>query len=273
MTIEPGPSSPVVEQLNHAERALSEGGSPTTARQDAVELLSMLLGETPAMLLAHPDRQLTPAAVRTYGQWIADRRAGSAIPHITGRLAFLGLDLLVTRDTPLPPPCATRLVEVSLALLRLSKAHELLAAELGTGSGAVALALAALEPRLARIYAVDSSPETLRTASANGERYLMNLVITWLEGTGMGAIPEPVDLIVWAAPGSSDESLAIVELAELAQQAPAALRPGGALICGLDAGEGVGATDVLRSAFPAAEVWVDAQPDGVVVVAQAPRSM
>jgi len=275
MSNRPETSSQVRHQLNAAERLLAEGGAPF-ARRDAVELLCALLGEIPAELLGRPERRLTTAAVRAYGQWIARRRAGEAIPSITGHLPFMDLDLLVTHDTPLPPPCAARMVEIALACARRADAHtvahtdahSLLAAELGTGSGAIALALAALEPRFTRIYAVESSSTALQTATANGGRYLLNLVITWRDGSGVDAIPEPVALLLRAVCGRVGSP----EFAELTQQAPRVLRPGGALICGLDSREEMAATQILKGVFPTADVCADAHADGVIVVVQTPRA-
>ena len=127
------------------------------------------------------------------------------------------------------------------------------------GCGAVALALAALEPRFTRIYAVESSPPALDLARANGARYLLNLVISWLEGEGLDAVPEPVGLIVCAQPGwVSLESV------------PAKLRPGGALTCAVDDSQRPVTDDLLvRAGFFSAPVWVDGRGDEpALVVAQ-----
>src|SRR5260221_43893 len=75
-----------------------------------------------------------------------------------------------------------------------------------TGCGAVALALGLLEPRIAHIYAVDSSAEALTVARANGDRYLLTLLISWLHGDALEPIPEPVDLIIASRTGR-DSSL------------------------------------------------------------------
>ena len=73
---------------------------------------------------------------------------------------------------------------------------DLVAAEMGTGCGAIALALAALEPRFTRIYAVDVSPSVLEAARANGARYLLESRHRLAGRRRTRRIPEPVDLIV-----------------------------------------------------------------------------
>jgi release factor glutamine methyltransferase len=231
-------------------------------------LLSSLLDMPTTLLLAQSDSHMRPSDVEIYAGWVARRAAGEAIAHITGRLAFMGLDLTVGRDTPLVPPGAQRLVEVALERVRHSGPGEFAAAEIGTGCGAIALALAALEPRLTRIYAVDTAARSLQVAEANGARYLLNLVISWIEGDGFDAVPELVDLI---ACGQSGHAI-LPAFARLLERAPAKLRPGGALIFGLDLALGPLVAESLVRSVPGAQVWVDPPSDGaVVVVAQMPR--
>src|SRR5262249_39401806 len=157
------------------------------------------LGVPAAPLLARSDIPMSQADVQTYAGWIARRAGGEAIPNITGHLRFMGLDLSVGRDVPLLHPGAQRLVSVALDCARhgaSGPSGEFSGGEIGTGCGALALALAAFEPRFTRIYAVDGSASSLRMAESNGARYLLNLVITWLEGEDLDAVPERVDLIV-----------------------------------------------------------------------------
>lgn len=253
-------------QLAQAKRALAAAGVATPGGE-ALELLGAVLGIPSALLAQRSRRRLSPEAIETYAGWIVRRAAGESIPHITGHLAFMELDLLVDSATPLVPPYAARLVEAALECARRGRQNDVLAAELGTGCGAIALALAAFEPRFGRIYALDSSAEALRTAEANGARYLLNLVVTWLPGDGLGAVPEQVDLIICAQSGLADS----VRFAALVASAPAKLRAEGTLIFGLNAGQAEPAEAAVLHVLPHAQVWADAQADGVVVVAQVPR--
>lgn len=262
-------------QLVHAERVLAAAGS-SAPWQEAAELLSYALDVPIPVLLAQPATRLRPADVLRFGGLVRRRVAGEALPRITGHVAFMGLDLAVGRADPLIPPDAERRTQIALEWGRHHAPGELALTEIGTGCGAIALALAALEPRFARIYAVDPSAATLETATANGARYLLNLVITWLVGDGLDVVPEPVDLVVCgrldqgaAAAGSQGERAAeVVSLREvhLLKQAPAKLRPGGALIWGLDRAREAETLALIDLAFPDARVWVDPQDGGMVIV-------
>lgn len=269
-------------QLNHAEGILARAGSPAP-RAEAVELLGALLGVPAALLAAQPASVMSWAEVEAYAAWVARRAEGEALAHITGHLEFMGLDVAVGPTGPLPAPGARRLVEVALRWARQRPPGELSAVEVGTGCGAIALAMAALEPRFTRIYAMEVSPEGLETARANGARYLLNLVINWLEGDGLDVVPDPVDLIVRGLiePDASPSEAGLKE--EAAQEprpigrglemAPAKLAPGGALICGCAGSRQGAVVAALARMVPAAYVWVESQPGDsmVIIVAQLPR--
>ncbi len=266
MASETQPGATIGVHLAKAEHVLAAAGI-AAPRSEGLELLSAVLG-LPATLLAARDRaRLSPAAAQTYVNWVWRRASGEAIAHITGHLAFMELDLVVDRATPLVPPYGARLVEVALECARRMRQYDLLAAELGSGSGAIALALAAFEPRLSHIYALDPSPEVLRVAAANGARYRLNLVVSWLPGAGLDAVFERVDLIVHARCGSADSA----QFVELLKSAPRMLRTGGTLVCGLDRNQTAPGEAAVLRALPDAQVWTEAHPDGAVVVAQTPH--
>ena len=248
-------------QLAYGERILAEAGSPEP-RQEAAELLSRLLGMPAPLLDERPATPMRVVDARRYASWVARRAGGVPIPYITGRLEFMGLDITVRWDSPLAPPGAQLLVETALQWARSRTPGELIAAEMGAGCGAITLALAALEPRFSRIYAVEASPAALATARENGARYLLNLVITWIEGEGFDAIPELVDLIVCGQ--------AAQEIAPMFAQLAERLRPGGALMGLLVAGAESAAEEIAH-ALPAMYVWTTPVSDGALVaVAQLP---
>src|SRR6185437_6511498 len=146
-------------------------------REEAAELLSHVLSVPVFELLAWPTAPVRRSDAQMYSAWIARRADGEALAHITGHLEFLGLDIHIGPNGPMARPGAQRVAEMALRWARRRAPGELLAAEMGTGCGAIALALAALEPRFTRIYAVDASAAALAKAEANGARYLLNLVI------------------------------------------------------------------------------------------------
>jgi release factor glutamine methyltransferase len=237
-------------QLDRAEQILA-ATSGQASRHEAAEMLSHVLGVPEAELLARPTAPLDLADAQVYERWVARCATGEALPHITGHLEFMGLDLLVQPEDPLPPLGAQRLVEIALQRARRHDADELLAAEVGTGCGAIALALAVLEPRFTRIYAVDSSTSALQTADVNGARYLLNLVIGWLHGDGAEVVPEPVDLLVCAR-------LNWTRLGQVIDM----LRPGGALICVVTSSQRQAAAEWLARCFPTEPVWIEAEGNG-----------
>ena len=256
-------------QLTHAERILAESGSPSP-QQEAVELLGHLLGLPVSEVLSRPKSTMRQADARRFHAWVTRRAGGVPMPYVTGHLEFMGLDITIGWDSPLPFPGASRLVEAALEWARSRAPEQLIAAELRTGCGAIALALAALEPRFIRIYAVDASPQILAVASANGARYLLNLVIQWVEGETLDALSEPMDLIVC---GQFDPALPPFN-GQLLARLPAKLRPGGALMCVLEADRAEAHLESLRSLVPEeAQVWTTPPADGALVaVAQLPRA-
>ncbi len=264
MPIEPDIPLTTGAQLAHAETLLAAAGS-LAPREEATALLSALVNMPPALLLAQPGRRTSRENAQMFAGWVERRAAGEALPHITGRLTFMGLELVVGRSDPLPAPSAWRLVEAALQVARHHASSDLLAVDIGTGCGAIALALAAFEPRFTRIYAVESSVTALETASANGARYLLNLLISWRAGEGLDSVPDPVDVVVC---GQVEPSTPFA--AQLLDLMPAKLRPGGALVCALDRRRVSEFSALLERAFPTAQVWVDPHPDGAVLVAQAP---
>lgn len=256
-------------RLTHAARLLAESGSPSP-QQEAVELLGHLLGLPVSEILARPQSVMRQADARRYHAWVTRRAGGVPMPYVIGRLEFMGLDITIGWDSPLPFPGAARLVEVALEWARSRAPEQLIAAEPRTGCGAIALALAALEPRFRRIYAMDASPQILAVAAANGARYLLNLVIQWVEGETLDTLSEPMDLIVC---GQFDPALPPFS-GQLLARLPAKLRPGGALMCALDISHAEAHLESLRKLVPEeAQVWTTPASDGALVaVAQFPRA-
>ncbi len=133
-------------------------------RGDATVLLAHALSRTTAWLYAHGDASVQPAELSRYEGLIARRAQGEPVAYLTGRRGFWSFDLVVTPDTLIPRPETERLVE--LALERTATTAGVRIADLGTGSGAIALALA-YERRNAEVIATDISPAALQVAATN----------------------------------------------------------------------------------------------------------
>lgn len=134
---------------------------------DARWLLLHVLQRDDAWLFAHGRDALPDAQRQGYEALVARREAGEPVAYLTGRRGFWSLELNVDAAVLIPRPETELLVEQ--ALQRLPTDRESLVADLGTGSGAVALAIAHERPR-ARVHAVDASRTALEVASANARR-------------------------------------------------------------------------------------------------------
>jgi release factor glutamine methyltransferase len=169
---------------------------------DAELLLAHVLGKSRSWLFAHGDVQLDAEAERQFIALLERRIAGEPAAYLTGRRGFWRFDLRVTRDTLIPRPETELLVE--LALARLPVDHARRVADLGTGSGAIAIALGYERPQ-ARVIATDASVAALAVAEANArELKLDNIELRhgeWCEPLG----GERFDLIASNPPYITDD--------------------------------------------------------------------
>lgn len=130
-------------------------------------LLGHVLQRDATWLIAHAEDELSDDDAARFEALIAERVRGVPVAYLIGSRGFWSLDLAVTSDVLIPRPETELLVE--LALQRIPRDAETSVADLGTGSGAIALALAHERP-LARVLACDASAAALAVARANGER-------------------------------------------------------------------------------------------------------
>jgi len=170
-------------RMREAEQQLLAGPHPERARQDAERLALFLLGKDRAWLLSNQDEPV-PATfeatfVQAFSQLIARRRAGEPIQYITGHAEFFGLPFAVTPGVLIPRPETEHLVEEVLRLSASLPNPKI--ADIGTGSGAIAVALAHNLPQ-AQITATDLSPQALAIARRNADSNLVADRIEFLEG-------------------------------------------------------------------------------------------
>ena len=150
----------VRELLATATRMLGE-------RVDAEVLLLHALGKPRSWLFAHAEDAVDATVAAAYAALVERRAAGEPVAYLTGRRGFWTLELEVSPATLIPRPETERLVE--LALERLPSDAVVRVADLGTGSGAIALALASERPQ-ARVVATDASAAALAVARRNAQR-------------------------------------------------------------------------------------------------------
>lgn len=179
--------------MTEVRAALAQGVAAGVPRNEAEILLAHALGADRAWLYAHARDALDDAPLAHYRDAVARRARGEPVAYITGRRGFWTLDLEVTPATLIPRPETERLVE--LALERLPPQAPATVADLGTGSGAVALAIACERPRT-RVLATDRSAEALAVARRNVARLRLDNVDFAL-GDWCGALGDArFDLIV-----------------------------------------------------------------------------
>ncbi len=197
--------------------ALSAAGCDTP-RLDAEVLIADALDVDRGTLVADPGRSVPPAAAHEIGQRIRRRVAREPVAYILGRRGFRLIEVAVDPRVLIPRPETELLVEVALELPRGAAVHEV-----GTGSGAVALALLDERPDL-RVTASDISPDAVAVARANAARLDLPLASAIADGLPSG----DYDLVL--------ANLPYVREDEWRSLAPEITRyePRGALISGVD---------------------------------------
>jgi release factor glutamine methyltransferase len=274
-----------------ADAWLRAAGVDETPGLDAQVLLGHITGASRAATLAYPERALTAEQATRYAGLVARRAAHEPVAYLVGHREFMGLDLLVDRRALIPRPETELLVEAALRdlaerLARDAQTTPPLVADIGTGSGAIPIALAAREPRLPRLYATDLSPDALALAQENAQRHGVADRITFLQGDLLAPLPAPVDLLManlpYVAPddpavppsvsryepalalyGDADAlGAGLGHIRRLLAQAPAWLRPGASLYLEFGYDQRAAVERLAREAFPGAHLRVDADYAG-----------
>jgi release factor glutamine methyltransferase len=217
-------------------------------------LLRFVLGCDRAYLYAHPERKLTTDERGHYDQALAERIRGVPAQYITGHQEFWGMDLIVTPAVLIPRPETEHVIERVLEIVCVGRAPSsaaLRVADVGTGSGCIALALAKELPQ-AEIHATDISSAALEIARANAARHQFGSRVQFHETDLLrGLEPGTFDFVVSNPPyvGECEEDQVQLEvrkfeprqavfagstglevIARLIPQARAALKPGGWLV-------------------------------------------
>ena len=177
MTTATGP--PVGDALDAAVTALTAAGCETP-RLDAEVLIADALGANRSVLHASPDRAITGAQARVIGERVRRRLAREPVAYILGRRGFRRIELLVDPRVLIPRPETELLVEVALELPHAARVYDV-----GTGSGAVALALLEERPDLS-VGASDSSAAAVSVARANAARLGLPLEVSLHRGLPSG---------------------------------------------------------------------------------------
>lgn len=242
-----------------AEHGLAE------ANLEAEVLLMHVLGISRAFLYAHYEEPVSTEDLQAYECLMARRLEHEPLAYITGVREFYGLELSVDRRVLIPRPETETLVEEGLKLVRRQGPGPPLLADIGTGSGAIAIALAC-HLHQAKVYATDISQDALEVAAANCRRHGVADRVVLLPGNLLEPLPEAVDMVVGNLPyvpasvlpalapevscheprvalDGGPRGLGLVR--GLLAQAPSRLRPGGRVLLEIGADQ---AAEVVREA-------------------------
>jgi release factor glutamine methyltransferase len=177
----------VRDALDSAVVALTAVGVDTP-RLDAEVLLAAAMGVDRAALIADPMRALSPAQAGAFRDFARRRTQREPVAYILGRKGFRRLELAVDPRVLIPRPETEHVVEAALDLPAGARV-----VDVGTGSGAIALALADERPDL-RVVATDVSADALAVARANAAR--LGLAVEFFEGDLLEPVSGPVDAVV-----------------------------------------------------------------------------
>jgi release factor glutamine methyltransferase len=260
----------IAQALGWAARTLA--ASSPTARLDAEVLLAHALGWSRARLLAEGAAPLEPERRRAFAALVARRAELEPVAYLVGAREFYGLALEVTPDVLVPRPETELLVEAALERARGRGALRI--ADIGTGSGAIAVALAHRLPQ-ALLDAVDLSPAALAVAARNAARHGVAARVRLLQGDLLAPLEQPVDLLVSNPPytvlAEIDEGVrrhephlaldggpdGLALYRRLLAAAPPLVRPGGAVLLEIGATQGPAVAALARQLFPAAQIRVE----------------
>jgi release factor glutamine methyltransferase len=267
------------EALRQAESAISSQGIPD-ARAETEVLLMHALGLNRAELYARLKETLPHPQGETFWDLVEQRRRRRPTPYITGHCRFYGIDFHVDERALIPRPETELLVDSVLGFAEQSLSEQpCLIADVGTGSGVVAVALALHLPH-ARIYATDISPESLEVARLNVRTHGVENRVELLVGDLLETVPVPVDIIVANLPYVRDSDIAdlmpeirdfepkvalsagpdgLDKIRLLMAEAKRKLRPHGMISLEIGHGQGPAVVELARSHFPGA--GLDLIPD------------
>ena len=260
-------------QALHRARETLGSGDIEHARLEAEVLLMHVLKLERAQLYSQFERELSPGDTAEYHRLIHRRLKHEPTAYITGHREFYGLDFHLDPRVLIPRPESELLVETGLNFIH-ERYHDrrspFLIADVGTGSGAIAISLALSLPS-AIIYATDVSPAALEVTAINCQRYGVEPRVHLLTGDMLEPLTQPVNLVLANLPYVRDadmESLSpeirlfepltalasgkdgLDKVRQLLSQIESKLLPGGAVLLEVGQGQAREVISLSRQHFP-----------------------
>jgi release factor glutamine methyltransferase len=243
-----------------------------SARLDARLLLCDVLQVKPEYLIRYPERALTIDQTAAFNRVVGERAKGIPIAYLLGRQGFFNIEVYVTPGVLIPRPETELLVEKALEWARDRHAF---ITDVGTGSGAIALAVAHNLPT-AHVTGIDISETALDVARRSAEKLNLQRRVRWLQGNLLTPLidqREQTDLILANLPYIPSEALAELEVAQhepalaldggadgldpirqLLTQAPQVLRPNGRILLEIGYDQGAATRQLVAQVFPQFQV-------------------
>jgi release factor glutamine methyltransferase len=278
-----------VSRLVSAAAGEIESSGSDTPRLDAAILLRFVLGLSEIDYYSLNEIHATRGQLDEFEALVAKRSAGEPVAYLTRHKEFMSLDFAVDRRVLIPRADTEILVEQAIAFAehKFAGRPNIRLADVGTGSGAIAVSLAHFLPS-ATVYAIDISPDALDVARGNAARHRVEKRITFIQGDLLEALPERVDVIAANLPYTIyDELPREVTVYEprlaldggaagldlyrrLFEQAPERLTVGGALFLEIDPRQADKISALAWGSFPGSGIQVVrdlAGRDRLVIVA------
>jgi release factor glutamine methyltransferase len=246
-------------------------GVSETALLDAQVAIAHLIERPRAWVVAHPEALLEPSMTDRLAQAATRLAMGEPLPYVLGSWEFFGLEFEVGPAVLIPRPETELLVETALDWLRSHPAARR-TADVGTGSGCIAIALAVNIPDLV-IYASDRSYPALQVARRNAARRSGSGSIHFFQGDLLNGLKTSLDLICANLPYIPHETLGSLPVAahepalaldggpeglavirRFVSDVPRLLAPGGICLLEIDASQGSTAVSMAQSVFPGAKI-------------------
>jgi len=268
----------VRQALDHAREILSESNIEDSPLE-AELLLRHTLNINRVQLYLNIDLELTPRQEKTFFGLVQRCLKHEPTAYITGHKEFYGLDFKVNPNVLIPRPESELLVEKAIELA--GNQRQIIIADVGTGSGAIAISLAINLPQ-ATVYATDISVPALEVALANCRIHGVEDRVNLLEGNLLDPLPEPVNLIIANLPYVTESELTtayqlksepplalnggadgIEKIRLLCVSLKGKLNPGGSLLLEIGQGQREALATFLNELFPTGEIEVTKDLAGI----------